>query len=282
MAPMEEHRLARIALSQRAEPGTTTMASALSCGALDGGAVRAAEAALTHWRSRGIDALIPGDAGWPTQLGDLAIPPAVLYVTGAPLRSALLRSVAIVGARDATPLGRRIAAQLAAELAAQGFCIVSGGAFGIDAAAHEGALAAGGHTVAVLASGVDVDSPRGNRGILQAIRERGTIVSELPPGTPPARHRFVTRNRLIAALAPGSLVVQAASRSGALATAHRAGELNRIVMAVPGAVGDEAHAGCHGLIRDHEAVLVTSSEQVRELLEPIGLLDTGAAETGGV
>jgi DNA processing protein len=188
---------------------------------------------------------------------------------GRPIREALLRSVAIVGSRTPTPHGRAVAARWAAELAGQGFAIVSGGAFGIDAAAHQGALQAGGHTIAVLASGADVNSPRSNRPLLEAIRTGGTVVSELPPGTPPAAHRFLHRNRLIAALAPATLVVQAAARSGALNTAHTAADLQRIVMAVPGPVDESCHAGCHALIREQIAVLVSSPDEILELLAPL-------------
>jgi DNA processing protein len=217
----------------------------------------------------GFTAIGRGSAGWPTQLDDLATVPPELFTCGRPLRPALLRSVAIVGSRAATPHGVALATRWAAELAGRGFTIVSGGAFGIDAAAHRGALQAGGHTVAVLAAGVDIDSPRAHGGLLEVIRRRGTVVSELPLGTPPSRHGFLIRNRLIAALAPGTLVVQAAHRSGALNTARQAADLNRVVMAVPGEVTDAAHGGCHHLIRENVAVLVSSADEVAELLTPL-------------
>lgn len=211
----------------------------------------------------------PGGRQWPVPVDALADPPQRLAMIGRPIRDVLPRSVAIVGSRSATPQGRALAASWAQALARQGIAVISGGAFGIDAAAHQGALRGGGHTIAVLASGADVDSPRSNRPLLDAVRQRGTVVSELPPGTLPQRHWFLHRNRLIAALAPATLVVQAASRSGALNTARHAADLNRIVMAVPGPVGDPLHAGCHDLIRDHIAELVCSPEQVEELIAPL-------------
>lgn len=210
-----------------------------------------------------------GSDGWPTQLDQLPDPPARIGSIGLPIRPALLRSIAIVGSRGASESGRAIAAAWAGALASRGYAVVSGGAFGIDAAAHQGALRAGGHTIAVLAGGADVDSPRSNAPLLNAIRQRGTVVSEHPFGTPPARHRFLHRNRLIAALTPATLVVQAAGRSGALNTAHQAAELHRVVMAVPGVVGDPAHVGCHALIRERIAVLVATPEHVLEMLEPL-------------
>ena len=266
----------RIVLSGQVEPGETAQA------AWRGGAAAAllarpdrltqAARSARAWQARGIGIHIPGDAGWPSQLDDLPAPPLVLYTRGQPLRPLLLRSVTVVGSRSATGDGRRLARDWARSLAGYGCTVVSGAAFGIDAAAHQGALAAG-RTVAVLASGVDLPSPAAHADLLQRIGQAGAIVSELPPGTRPARHRFLARNRLIAALTPGTLVVQAAQRSGALATARRAAELNRVVMAVPGSVTDPAHDGCHALIRDAAAVLVRRPSDVTELLAPIGAPD---------
>ncbi len=280
---MEIERLARIALSRSAEPADQATAALVrqvgavaALGATEVVLARAAED-LTRWRTAGIETLIPGDAGWPTQLDDLEAPPLMLWVRGKPLRVSLLRSLTVVGARAATGPGREIAVQWSASLASDDYTIVSGGAFGIDAAAHRGALQCRGRTVAVLAGGVDVASPRSHAELLDRVVEHGTVVSEVPPGTSPARHRFLTRNRLIAALTPATLVVQAAQRSGALATARRAAELGRIVMAVPGPVDDPVHAGCHSLIRDHVAVLVSGPDEVRELLEPIGGQSTGSS-----
>lgn len=218
---------------------------------------------------RPIVRLSPGGPDWPTQVDQLAEPPRQLFTIGRPIRQPLLRSVAIVGARQASGEGCATARAWAQELARLGYTVVSGGAFGIDAAAHEGALRGGGHTIAVLASGADVDSPRGNGRLLEAVRRHGSVVSEHPPGQPPARDRFLPRNRLIAALTPATLVVQAAHRSGALNTARSAAELHRIVMAVPGAVTDAAHVGCHELVREQVAILVTTPWQVAELLAPL-------------
>ncbi len=274
-AAMDTERLARIALSLSVEPADAAVAAAMRAGSAadliphPGWLQRAAQSAQ-RWRADGIEILIPGDPGWPRQLDDLALPPLVLYCRGLPLRPLLLPSVTVVGSRAASADGVRTARRWSGELAGAGYAVVSGAAFGIDAAAHDGALAAAGRTVAVLASGVDVPSPAAHAGLLSRIARSGALVSELPPGTRPARHRFLARNRLIAALTPGTVVVQAAPRSGALATARRAADLHRVVMAVPGSVDDPAHGGCHRLIRDDVAVLVRGPDDIAELLEPIG------------
>lgn len=269
--------LARLALALAVEPGDQATCSRVAAegawGAVEAlpkvrALLGAAEALQVRCARQGIDVLVPGSPAWPTQLDRLAAPPLVLFAQGQSLRPALLRSVSVVGARAATPGGLRTASAWSQDLASRGFAVVSGGAFGIDAAAHTGALA-GGRTVAVLAAGVDVDSPRGNAALLDRIRRTGTVVSELPPGTPPARHRFVGRNRVIAALTPGTVVVEAAGRSGALATARHAHRLQRVVMAVPGPVSSALSQGCHRLIADAEAVLVAGPLEVAELLTPL-------------
>lgn len=268
--------LARARLVLAVRPGDPAVAACIrergAVGAAEerAGAVPLGEAreSVARWRHRGVAIVVPGDPDWPTQLDDLAVPPLLLFRLGSPLRPGLLPSVAVVGARAATTIGRDVARAWAAELAGRGASIVSGGAFGIDRAAHEGALGAGGATVAVLAAGVDVDSPRGNSDLLGRIRRRGCVVSELPPGTAPSREAFLIRNRLIAALTPGTLVVEAAERSGALATARRAAELMRVVMAVPGPAGSPQSRGCHRLVREHEAVLVDRPEDVWEAIAP--------------
>ena len=157
-------------------------------------------------------------------------------------------------------------AEITAGLSASGWVIVSGGAYGIDVTAHRAALACGGRTVAVLACGPDLAYPREHAGLLDDIATHGAVVSEYPPGTPPARHRFLARNRVIAALARGTLVVEAARRSGTLVTALRASELGRPVMAVPGPVTSAISAGCHVLIRAGQAVLVTSAAEAASSL----------------
>lgn len=211
--------------------------------------------------------VIPGDSEWPQQLNDLAAPPLGLYVRGdADLRMLALSSIAIVGSRAATSYGLRVAADFAADLAERGWPIVSGAAFGIDAAAHRGALAVGGLTAAVLANGVDEAYPRAHTDLIRRITENGVVISEVPPGSHPTRARFLTRNRLIAALTRGTLVVEAAQRSGSLRTAAQAEELMRVVMATPGPIDSAASAGVHQWIAQRRAELVTSAAEVIELV----------------
>ncbi|MFE0460173.1 DNA-processing protein DprA [Kitasatospora sp. NPDC058965] len=216
--------------------------------------------------------LVPDDPEWPSQLTDLGErEPIGLWVVGTgSLRLLALRSVAVVGSRACTEYGAHVAAELAAELAERGWVVCSGAAYGIDAAAHRGALAVGGMTVGVLACGVDVEYPRGNSGLIRRIREQGQLVSEHPPGEHPNRFRFVLRNRVLAALTRGTVVVEAAHRSGALSTARRALELNRHTMGVCGPVTSELSAGVHELIRGGGATLVTRAAEVIELIGAIG------------
>jgi DNA processing protein len=184
------------------------------------------------------------------------------------------RAVAIVGTRVATEYGRFVAAELAHGLADRDWTVVSGLAFGIDAAAHHGALTAGGPTVAVLACGVDVAYPRGNRALYDRIcAEGGAVVSEHPPGAAPQRPRFLVRNRLSAALSAGTVVVEMAVRSGAATTARYAHELNRHVMAVPGPITSSVSAGCHQLLRRRpDTVVVTRVEEIVEQCGHMGEL----------
>ena len=201
--------------------------------------------------------VVPGGSEWPRQLDDLGLEaPLGLWVCGAgDMRLLALRSVAIVGARAATAYGESVARELGAHLSDGGWLTVSGGAFGIDAAAHRGALAAGGATACILAGGVDVPYPRSHVELLAVIRERGVLISETPLGGAAMRHRFLTRNRIIAALSRGTVVVEAAVRSGGLTTARRARDLRRVVMAVPGPVTSPMSAGCHRLIREGDALI---------------------------
>nr|WP_286157413.1 DNA-processing protein DprA [Streptomyces somaliensis] len=217
--------------------------------------------------------VVPGDAEWPSQLDDLGdARPVGLWVRGpADLRRWALRSVAVVGARACTPYGAHMAAVLGAGLAERGWVVVSGAAFGIDGAAHRGALGAGGATVAVLACGVDAAYPRGHAGLIGRIAQQGLVVGELPPGDHPTPARFLLRNRLIAALTRGTVVVEAAYRSGALATARDAQRLGRHTMGVPGAATSGLSAGVHELLRDG-AVLVADADDVVELVGAIGEL----------
>ncbi|MFB9250256.1 DNA-processing protein DprA [Sphaerisporangium melleum] len=216
--------------------------------------------------------IAPGDLEWPTQLDDLGPErPLALWVQGnADLRFSCLRSVAVVGSRAATPYGMHVAAEMGAGLAEAGWTVVSGGAYGVDAAAHRGALAGSAPTIAVLACGLDIAYPAAHVGLFAAIRDRGAVVSECPPGVRPTRPRFLVRNRVIAALSRGTLVVEAALRSGALNTAAHAGTLLRRLAAVPGPVTSENSAGCHRLIRRGEAVCVTSAREMIELVGAMG------------
>ncbi|WP_291381953.1 DNA-processing protein DprA [Demequina sp.] len=206
------------------------------------------------------------DAQWPSVLQDLGqAQPFALYVRGDGNLDALWGSaVAVVGSRSATSYGAYTAGDIAHGIAAAGRAVISGGAYGIDAAAHRAALAQGSPTVAVMAGGVDRLYPVGNDDLLKRIAGSGAIVSEVPPGFAPHRSRFLSRNRLIAC-ASATVVVEAAARSGALSTARHAAELLRPVGAVPGPVTSASSAGCHALVREGVAVLVTGADEVLEL-----------------
>jgi DNA protecting protein DprA len=300
-----DERLARATLMRLAEPGDVLMGRLIAeHGA--GGAVeqvrrgRLETAAwsdgfgerltrsLAAWRTRltladaaadlaagerqGARLVIPGDLEWPCRLDDLGFArPYGLWLHGdADLRFSCLRSVSVVGSRSATAYGTHISAELAASLSDAGWTVVSGGAYGIDGAAHRGALAGRAVTVAVLACGADIVYPMGHTDLFAAIRAKGLILSECPPGVRPTRTRFLVRNRVIAALSCGTVVVEAALRSGALSTAGHAVKLCRPVGAVPGPATSETSAGAHHLIRKGEAVCVTCAEEVIELVGDIG------------
>jgi DNA processing protein len=201
------------------------------------------------------------------------VPPLALWVRGDRRLDDLVdRSVALVGSRASTAYGEHVAAELAHGLGERGWTTVSGGAYGIDAAAHRGALAAGAPTVAVLACGVDRAYPSAHSALFARVLDDGLLVSEWPPGCAALRHRFLVRNRLIAALTRGTVVVEAAARSGAQATANRASSLGKAVMAVPGPVTSAMSVGCHELLRDAErqAVLVTSAAEVVQQVGRLG------------
>ena len=199
------------------------------------------------------------------------VAPLALWVRGPGRLDELTeRAVAVVGARAATAYGEHVATELGYGLADRGQTVVSGAAYGIDGAAHRGALAADGDTVAVLGCGVDVRYPSGHGDLLRRIAEDGAVVSEYPPGTPPARHRFLVRNRLIAGLSQGTVIVEAGARSGARNTASTTAVLGRVVMAVPGPVTSAGSVGCHALLRTQHAVLVTNVEDVVESIGRIG------------
>lgn len=213
----------------------------------------------------------PGDREWPSQLDDLGdARPTGLWVRGKPdLRLWALRSVAVVGARACTPYGAHMATTLGAGLAERGWVVVSGAAFGVDGAAHRGALAAGGATMAVLACGVDVAYPRGHAELIGRIVGQGLVLGELPPADHPTRSRFILRNRVIAALTRGTVVVEAEYRSGSLVTARCAQRLGRHTMGVPGPATSGLSAGVHELLRG-EGVLVTDAAEVAEMVGDIG------------
>lgn len=215
--------------------------------------------------------LLPGDAEWPVTLDDLEIPPWCLWVRGpADFSAVATRSVAVVGARASTAYGNHVAAEIASGTGAHGFTVVSGAAFGIDAAAHRGALSVEASTVAVLACGVDRVYPAAHADLIAQVTRAGGVLTEVPPGSAPTRPRFLARNRLIAALTTGTVVVEAGLRSGALSTLHVASRIGRPVAAVPGPVTSMVSAGCHRAVREEGAVLVTDSDEVVDLLGDIG------------
>lgn len=216
--------------------------------------------------------LTPDHEEWPSALANLGLEmPMCLWVRGnGKLADITRRSVALVGARAATNYGEEVAGQLTSGLCERGFTIVSGGAYGIDIAAQRVALASDGRTVAVMAGGADRVYPRGNAHILEKSLDTGLIISEHPPGSAPTRARFLSRNRLIAALARAVIVVEAAWRSGALSTARHAVKIGRPLGAVPGPITSMMSAGCHELIRTENAVCITDAAEAAELAGIIG------------
>jgi DNA processing protein len=186
----------------------------------------------------------------------------------------------MVGSRAATGYGGHVAGEIAADLGERGWAIVSGGAYGIDAAAHRGALAAEAVTIAVLACGVDYPYPAGHADLFAAIAAQGLVVSEWPPGCHPGRIRFLIRNRVIAALGCGTVIVEAGERSGALNTARHAANLGKPLMAVPGPVTSAQSAGCHRIIREWGASCVTRAADIIELLSPLSVPDALAPGGG--
>jgi DNA processing protein len=224
-------------------------------------------------RTLGARIVVPGDDEWPTGFASLLDPPLCLWVRG-PLELAAEceRSVSVVGARAATQYGLRQAAEIAAGLVDRRFTVVSGAAYGIDGAAHRGALVAEGSTVAFTAGGIDRPYPRGHDDLFARLWRDGVVATEVPPGSAPTAVRFISRNRLIATVSQGTVVVEAGLRSGSLNTAHTASGCHRAVGAVPGSVESPVSAGCHQLIRDGAAVLVTDAAEVAELVGPLGEL----------
>jgi len=234
--------------------------------------------------------ITPDDPDWPAwrlvsfaQLdatGDRdAVEPLALWALGtASLCELTGRALAVVGARAVSPYGERVTREIVGDLANQGWTTVSGAAYGVDAAAHRAALVAGGVTIAVLASGVDRPYPAGHSRLLRKITDNnGLVLSEYPPGTTPAKHRFLVRNRLVAALSDAVLVVEAGARSGARNTARWARKLGRPALAVPGSVLAASSVGCHAMIRDGEALLVTRAVDVIDEAGPLRLSESVGA-----
>ena len=223
-----------------------------------------------------------GDGRVRRSVAEGMLPPLGLWVRGGPLLPGPWGAVTVVGSRASTPYGARVAAELAVRVGGGRSLVVSGAAFGIDAAAHRGALAtndfggAGPVTLAVLACGIDRAYPSAHEVLLESIAERGAVVSEYPPGTTPARHRFLVRNRLIAAFGEATVVVEAGRRSGSTATFRAARELNRVAIAVPGPVTSALSAGCHELIANEGALLVTGAADVLATLGCAGGPAVGA------
>jgi DNA processing protein len=232
---------------------------------LAGEAVRDALARAGH---AGMRLVTADDPAWPEALGDLGDhAPLMLWVRGdARALDRLSTAVALVGARAATSYGEHVSMELSAELVARGITVVSGAAYGIDGAAHRAALRAGGRTVALLAGGADRPYPAGHAELIGRIAGSGAVVSEVPCGSPPTKWRFLQRNRLIAALAGATVVVEAGARSGSLNTAAHAAALGRPLGAVPGPVTSAASVGCHRILREYDARCVTSADDVLELL----------------
>lgn len=216
----------------------------------------------------GGELITPEDSDWPHLLNELEVPPIAIIVKG---DTSILNedSLAIVGTRNPTPYGVRNAQEFAAGFVDRGWAIVSGGAYGIDSAAHKGALIAEGGTIAVTASGLDSPYPAGNQRLFDEITENGAIITEYLPGVMARPHRFLIRNRLIAALSRGTVVIEAAFRSGSLRTARDASDLLRPVMAIPGPINAPTSEGCHRLIGERSAELVSSVADAYELLSSL-------------
>jgi len=298
---LDPERAARVVLSRVGEPGeprltglvTELGAEAVLASLRDQGAngelnddlaARLADvdprAELERAQAQGIRFVTPADDEWPSALDDLAHAsslherggvPVALWAKGPGRLDELTGSaVAVVGSRSATTYGASVAGEMGAVLGETGHAVVSGAAFGIDQAAHRGALAVRGPTIAVLACGVDRAYPAAHRQLLDYIADVGVVVSEAAPGCAPTKIRFLARNRLIAAMSHGTVVVEAAIRSGALNTASWAAGLSRVLMGVPGPVNSAPSVGVHQLIRTRGALLVTDGHEVLEAVAPVG------------
>ncbi|MFE2655162.1 DNA-processing protein DprA [Nocardia sp. NPDC059091] len=231
---------------------------------------RTVQDAMVAAERHGYTTLIPGDPNYPTSLEDLGErAPLVLWAKGAEslLGTHVGERATITGARASTAYGEQVASEVAAELARHEMVVVSGGAYGIDAAAHRAALAEGGHTIAVMAGGADRLYPRGNADMLDRIGDVGLRISEAPLGAPPSRTRFLARARIEAALSGSTTIVEAGARSGSLVAAEQARRLGRPVGAVPGPVTSAASTGTNLLLRDGTARAVTNARDVTTLLD---------------
>jgi DNA processing protein len=230
------------------------------------------EEVLTQITKSGAFILTPEDIDWPQSLNDLAAPPIALLIKGQRENLALLEnSISIVGTRNPTSYGLRIAGDFGVGVADHEWAVVSGGAIGIDAAAHKGCLVGEGITVAILGGGFNKNYPATHERLFAEICESGILISEVMPDVPAIPHRFLTRNRLIAGLSKATVVVEAAFRSGSLRTARDAAEIFRPVMAVPGPINAPTSEGCHRLIVERVAELVTSVSEIMELVKPINI-----------
>ncbi|NYF97179.1 DNA-processing protein DprA [Janibacter cremeus] len=230
----------------------------------------------------GARVVIPGDADWPGTLDHPDIAPHLLHVRGQGCLGDLAeRAVAIVGSRASSGYGEAIAREMGAGVARHGWSVVSGAAYGIDAAAHQGALAVDGPAIAVLPCGPDRVYPRGHERLVHAVAETGVVITELATGMTARRHRFLARNRLIAALGSACIVVEAGLRSGSLNTSGWADALHRPIGAVPGPVTQMSSAGCHEWIRRGQATLVTDADEVLALAAPVGQAPAEAVELLG-
>lgn len=297
--------LARLQLSLLAEPGDPRLVRLLDdssaeelVAALTGGRrldvppnwtarahslVDQAVVVLERAASHGLRWISVADKSWPLSVGDLDHVEPINGATGAPLglwirgpadlAELCTNAVAIVGARDATTYGCDVASDLASDLADNGVTVVSGAAFGIDVCAHRGAIAMGKQTIAVLAGGADVHYPRAHTSLLERIAADSLVVSEQLPGQAPIKSRFLSRNRLIAAMTSGTVVVEAARRSGSLNTLNWADQLGRVTMGVPGPVTSNASVGVHQALRSGKAIVVTNGAEVLEAVGVLGFID---------
>jgi DNA processing protein len=235
--------------------------------------LKAAESALAHAAARGLTSLVWSEAGYPPSLAAIIDPPPAIWTRGS-LVAFERPAVAIVGSRTASPYALEVAGRLAADVAARGFCVVSGLARGVDSAAHRGALSVGGNTIAVLGCAADVIYPAEHGPLAQDIHAHGLVMSELVPGTPPLPHFFPQRNRLISGLSLAVVVVEAGEHSGSLITARCALEQGRDVLAVPGNVLNARNRGGHMLLRDGAKIVETADD----IFEELGI---GTAVQGG-